>query len=304
MSDKNLACLTLDLENDWYFDEPEYDHLTLEYIDDYIDLIQELDVPVTFFVVGRTLKRFPEVIDELDANLECDFHLHSYQHDTSKSYNFQTEVQQGVEVFEAHFGHEPDGYRAPQGNIDSNELQILEDEGFVFDSSVFPSYRPGVYSNLDKPLTPYQPEATDDLLEIPISATPRTRIPLSQSYLKILGRPFQTYLRHVTLPPLVVYNSHLQDLYRTESHGQLDQPKRFLFERNLDRSQELFQWSISLLREKGYSFRVMTDIYERYAETNSTVLTHDEELNSESMLESTNVESQSNSQHFTESGKI
>nr|WP_160047432.1 polysaccharide deacetylase family protein [Natrialba sp. INN-245] len=280
--------------------------MTLEYVDDYVELIQDLDVPVSFFVVGRTLERFPEVIDELDTQLDCEFHLHSYQHDTSKDYDFRTEIRRGVDAFESHFGAEPTGYRAPQGNIEPYELEVLEEEGFAFDSSIFPSYRPGVYSNLDKPLTPYRPDVVDELLEFPIGATPRTRIPLSHSYLKLLGRPFQAYMRRATLPPVVVYNTHLQDIYRTDSHGNLGQPKRFLFERNMDRSEELLQWSVSLLREKGYSFGTMTDIYETHAESKGTVLTYDEEeVESESVTDGDDdeVAEESDSHHSTEPGK-
>ena len=172
MNDERIACLTLDLENDWYFNEPGYDHLTFEYIDDFITLIDNLNIPVTFFVVGKTIERFPKIIKKFDEALDCEFHLHSYQHDTSKSYDFRTEVQDGKDAFEAHFGYEPDGYRAPQGKIYPEEFAILEEEGFTFDSSIFPSYRPGVYSNLDKPLAPYRPRGTEELIEVPIGATP------------------------------------------------------------------------------------------------------------------------------------
>ncbi len=109
-----IVCITLDLENDWEFDDPQYDHLTLKYLDDFIELIAGLDVPLTVFVVGQTLERYPEAVDRLDEHLNCEFHLHSYQHDTSKSYDFRTEIQRGVEVFRDHFGEPPKGYRAPQ----------------------------------------------------------------------------------------------------------------------------------------------------------------------------------------------
>jgi peptidoglycan/xylan/chitin deacetylase (PgdA/CDA1 family) len=260
MSNAPIACITLDLENDWYFDDPAYDHLTFEYIDDYIELIKRLDVPVTFFAVGKTIERYPEVVDKLDRELDSEFHLHSYQHDTSKSYDFRTEVQDGKEAFEAHFGYEPKGYRAPQGNIDPEEFGILEEEGFVFDSSVFPSYRPGVYSNLDKPLAPYQPEGVDELVEVPIAATPRTRIPISQSYLKLLGRPYLAYLKYAPLPKPLVFNTHLQDFYHTDSHDRLDQPKQSIMKRNLDGSVELFSKAVEGIRGRGYEFGTMTDV--------------------------------------------
>ncbi|AGB38765.1 polysaccharide deacetylase family protein [Natronococcus occultus] len=262
MNGEQVACLTLDLENDWYFDDPEYDHLTFEYIDDYIELIKRVGVPVTFFVVGRTIERYPDVIDKLDRELECEFHLHSYQHDTSKSYDFRTEIRKGKDAFEAHFGYEPQGYRAPQGNIDPEEFAVLEEEGFAFDSSIFPSFRPGVYSNLDKPLTPYVVEGTDELVEVPIAATPGTRIPVCQSYLKLFGRSYLAYLKYAPLPDPLVFNTHLQDFYRTESHDRLAQPKRAIMTRNMDESLELFAEAIEQIRGRGYEFGTMTDIVE------------------------------------------
>ncbi|MDG5761559.1 polysaccharide deacetylase family protein [Natronococcus sp. A-GB1] len=274
MSGGRTACLTLDLENDWYFDDPEYDHLTFEYIDDYIAQMNRLDVPVTFFVVGKTIERYPEVIDKLDTKLDSEFHLHSYQHDTSKSYDFRTEIRKGKEAFESHFGYEPDGYRAPQGNIDPAEFAILEAEGFDFDSSIFPSFRPGIYSNLDKPLAPYCPEGTDDLVEVPIAATPGTRIPVCQSYLKLLGRPYLSYLKYAPLPDPLVFNTHLQDFYETDSHDRLDQPKQSIMKRNLDGSLELFGEAVRRIRCRGYEFGTMTDVIEAHAPS-CTELTYD-----------------------------
>ncbi|TYT61000.1 polysaccharide deacetylase family protein [Natrialba swarupiae] len=252
----------MDLENDWEFDDPQYDHLTLKYLDDFIELIAGLDVPLTVFVVGQTLERYPEAVDRLDEHLNCEFHLHSYQHDTSKSYDFRTEIQRGVEVFRDHFGEPPKGYRAPQGNIEPAELPILEEEGFVFDSSVFPSYRPGVYNNLRAPLCPYVPETATELLEIPVASTPGTRIPIVHSYLKLFGRPYLYYLKHAPLPDVLVYNVHLQDLYRTASYNRLPTVKRHIYERNIDRTESLFVRVINLFRDRGYRPATATDLLE------------------------------------------
>ncbi|ELY42686.1 polysaccharide deacetylase family protein [Natronorubrum bangense] len=295
MTEEKLACVTLDLENDWYFDKEGYDHLTFEYIDDYIELIKNLGIPVTFFVVGKTIERFPDIIDKLDKELKCEFHLHSYQHDTSKSYDFREEIQRGKKAFESHFGYEPKGYRAPQGNIEPHEFKILEDEGFVFDSSVFPSYRPGIYSNLDKPLRPYRKSETNELLEIPIAATPGTRIPVCQSYLKLFGRPYRAYLKHAPLPEPLVFNTHLQDFYRTASHDQLGQPKELIMKRNLNRSIEIFNKAVGQFRSRGYSFGTMMDICERRLNTNEgTELIYNEydtdRESTDGLSESTDVE--------------
>jgi peptidoglycan/xylan/chitin deacetylase (PgdA/CDA1 family) len=261
MTEQKVACVTLDLENDWYFDKPGYDHLTFNYIDEYIDLISDVNIPVTFFAVGRTIERFPGVIDKLYNNLNCEFHLHSYQHDTSKSYDFRTEIRNGLNAFENQFGHPPIGYRAPQGNIEQGEFDILEEEGFRFDSSIFPSYRPGVYNNLNTPTVPHKLSSTRNLVEIPISVEPLFRIPIAHSYLKLFGKPFLKYLEHSPLSSKLVYNTHLQDLYWTDSHTMLSQPKRAIFARNMNQSIPLFRAFIGQLRDTNYQFAKMTDLY-------------------------------------------
>lgn len=259
-----IACLTLDLENDWYFDEDGYDHLTFEYLDDFVALVGDLDVPLTVFVVGKTLEKYPEAIDRLWSELDCEFHLHSYRHDTSKSYDFREEVRLGSEAFREHFESNPVGYRAPQGNIDPPEFRILEEEGFRFDSSVFPSYRPGVYNNIDAPREPYVPEPAEGLMEIPIGTTSLGRVPTSHSYLKLIGRPYLSYLRRGPLPDLLVYNVHLHDLYRTKSYERLPRMKRFAYERNIGKAPHLFDTVVNLLRNRGYSFVKITDVFETY----------------------------------------
>lgn len=262
-SAENQFALTLDLENDWYFEDPGYDHLTFEYIDDFIELIDELSVPLSVFVVGETLERHPEAIDRLDSELEAEFHLHSYRHEPTSN-TFREELRLGKDAFRNHFGRDPIGYREPYGGIDPGQFPVLADEGFEFDSSVFPSYRPGVYNNLDTPLEPYVPEGVPELLEIPLGVIRGVRIPLSQNYLKLFGRPLLELLSVAPLPNTLVYNVHLQDLYRTESHGKLPGVKRRIMSRNLDRSVEILEESVERIRSNGYEPTKVTDIYSRH----------------------------------------
>jgi len=264
MSDTKLLCLTLDLENDWYFDDPELDHLVFDYLEDFLELVGELDIPLSAFVVGRTLEAYPEKVDRLGSVIDCEFHLHSYQHDLSKSYDFETEVRRGMTAYRNHFNRDPIGYRAPQGNIEPHEFPILEDLGFAFDSSIFPSYRPGKYCNLRAPLEPYTPENAQSMLEIPFGAFRGIRIPLSHSYFKLFGRPLSSYLSVAPLPDVLVYNIHLHDLYRTASHDELDEPKRWIMKRNLDEAESMFRTNISTLLSRGYKPTTMTEVYDAF----------------------------------------
>ena len=261
MSNEQLLCLTLDLENDWYFDDPALDHLTLDHLDTFIDLVGEIDLPLSIFVVGETLERYPESVERLHTALDCEFHLHSYRHDTTKSCDFRDEVRRGVAAFEAHFDERPVGYRAPQGNIEPHEFEILEEEGFAFDSSVFPSFRPGVYNNLDAPLEPFRPNGGDGLLEIPLGVIRGFRIPTALSYVKAIGRPMVPLLRVAALPSVVVYNVHLQDLFRTESHDHLKQPKQTFMLRNMKRAATLFESSLDVLLQRGYRPTTINEVW-------------------------------------------
>ena len=262
MNDPQLFSLTLDLENDWNFDDPELDHAVLEHLGEFIELIQECGVPLSVFVVGRTLERFPAAVERLQSALDCEFHLHSYRHDLSKSYDFESEVRSGMDAYRDFFGRDPIGYRAPQGNIESAEFGVLEDLGFEFDSSVFPSYRPGTYNNLAAPLTPYVPDTASTLLEIPVGVFHVLRIPVSHSYFKLFGWPLSRLLSVAPLPDVLVYNVHLHDLYWTASHDELDAPKRWIMKRNLTRAESLFRANVERIRARGYEPVTMTTVNE------------------------------------------
>ncbi len=265
MTEEKQFCLTLDLENDWYFDEHGYDHLTLEYLDDFVDLIDSIDVPLSVFVVGKTLESHPEAVDTIDSALDAEFHLHTYQHDTSKSFEFEQEVRRGKKAFREHFGKDPVGYRAQQGNIDPDEFPVLEELGFDFDSSVFPSYRPGVYNNMTAPTEPYIPDGVSSLLEIPLGVISGIRVPTSHNYFKLLGRPLFAALSVAPLPEVLVYNIHLQDLYETKSHGMLDTPKKWIMKRNIEQAETMLEQNVSTILSRGYRPTTMTEVYNEYA---------------------------------------
>jgi peptidoglycan/xylan/chitin deacetylase (PgdA/CDA1 family) len=260
------ACITLDLENNWNFENSDLKYATFDYLEDYIDLLHSQDLPLSVFVVGKTIEERPDAIKRLRKRLDVEFHLHSYSHDLSGEADLEREVRLGTESFESHFGRQPEGYRSTQGRIDSSGFRVLESAGFLFDSSVFPSYRPGVYNNLGAPVEPFSAAGTDRLLEIPVGVVPRLRIPLSQGYLKAIGRCLPTLIQYVKLPDVVVFNTHLQDFYHTRAHERLGQPRRFFYGRNMDRAERMFEQVVETLRQRDYSFVKMTDVYDAYAE--------------------------------------
>lgn len=258
---RKTACITLDLESDWFVDKPGRTYQTVEYLPEYIELIRQLDVPVTVFVVGRLLEERPDLVERLRAELDAEFHLHSYEHDPEMSQGFRMDLQQGAEAFEAFFGCRPQGYRAPLGKLTAAQLTTLDNEGFAFDSSIFPSYRPGTYNNLTAPIEPYRPDNTEQLVELPVGVVPYLRIPTAQSYLKLGGQPYLRLLDLVELPDPLVFVSHLHDFFGNETIDSRSQPMKAIQQRNLQASTALFAALVDRLTQLGYRFRTVGDAY-------------------------------------------
>jgi len=262
------ACITLDLESDWFVDKPGRTYLTVENLDTYIELIQSVDVPVSVFVVGRLLEERPDVVERLNAALDAEFHLHSYAHDPEMSNGFRSDLREGIAAFESFFGRRPRGYRAPLGKISAQQITTLDSEGFAFDSSIFPSYRPGAYNNLDAPTTPYRPANTDELVEFPVGVIPYLRVPTAQSYLKLGGRSYLRLLDLLAPPEPLVFVSHLHDFFETPANEYRSQPMKAIQQRNIDESATLFEEFIERLRAMGYEFRTIETLYsERVTES-------------------------------------
>lgn len=258
------ACITLDLESDWYVDEPGESYYTFEYLPEYVELMRELDVPVSVFVVGKLLEDRPDVVETIREELDAEFHLHSYGHDPEMTNGFRNDLRRGVEAFESFFGHRPRGYRAPLGKITDQQLAILDEEGFEFDSSVFPSYRPGTYNNLDAPTVPYRPATAETLIELPVGVAPYLRVPVAQSYLKLGGRPYLKLLDAMELPDPLIFVSHLHDFFDTEAHEHRDQPMKSVHKRNIHDSPDLVSELVRNLRDSGYRFSTIGDVYRSY----------------------------------------
>ncbi|MCL0097678.1 polysaccharide deacetylase family protein [Dehalococcoidia bacterium] len=270
-----VACLTLDLEQDYgdLLDEPSYKGLSC--IDAVVSLFRERSIPLTCFVQGSLLETHPYAIEQL-SELDIEFEVHSYSHPKPKEIDHELEISRGKEAFTKFFRKEPLAYRSPAGIVSEEMFALLPLYGFKFDSSVIPSLRPGGYFNsLDKPIMPYFLD-NSNTIEFPLTVFSKViRVPVSLSYVKLLGKPYFRLLRTFNLPNLIVFNFHLHDLF------QLDSSNRILFERfpvvyqmifkriycegNLN-GLHILDELIMLFRKRGYKFLRLRDIYDTISE--------------------------------------
>ena len=90
---------------------------------------------------------------------------------------------------------------------------------------------------------------------------------LTVSYLKLLGRIYWSRaLSTENLPRALIIDSHLHDLFEATTFGDLPLTFRLAYARNRRKGLEMLAWVIERLRELGYTFLTVGDLYHKVAE--------------------------------------
>lgn len=152
-----------------------------------LDLFAEQEVQATFFVLGWVAKRSPKLIRHIhDAGHEVASHGMSHElvyNQTPKE--FARETRESKSLLEDVIGARVLGYRASTYSITRRSmwaLDILLEEGFLYDSSIFP-IRHDLYGIPDAPKLPARVAAPSGrtIIEFPMSTAEwfGARIPVS-----------------------------------------------------------------------------------------------------------------------------
>jgi polysaccharide deacetylase family protein (PEP-CTERM system associated) len=108
-----------------------------------LDILAEFNVNGTFFVLGWVAERHPDLIRRIaSANHEIGCHGFSHKKVYEQSPKvFRGETRRARQAIEDITGRSPTGYRAASFSITKRSLwalDILLEEGFSYDSSIFP----------------------------------------------------------------------------------------------------------------------------------------------------------------------
>ena len=109
------------------------------------DLLEETHVHGTFFILGWVAERFPDLVRELHSRGH-EIGSHSYWHRLIYSQSpeeFREDLKRSRDVLQDLLGIPIRAYRAPSFSITQKSLwalDILAEEGFEIDSSIFPVY--------------------------------------------------------------------------------------------------------------------------------------------------------------------
>jgi polysaccharide deacetylase family protein (PEP-CTERM system associated) len=104
----------------------------------------------TCFVLGWIAERCPSLVQRIAAEGH-EIASHGYGHEVLARLSadeFRADVQRSKALLEDLTGVEVTGYRAPNFSITDWAIPILEDEGFAYDSSAFPTVAHDRYGRL------------------------------------------------------------------------------------------------------------------------------------------------------------
>ena len=140
-----------------------------------LDVFAEHKVSATFFILGWIAERDPGLVRDIDQaghEVACHGYAHTLVYESTPG-EFRQDLRRSKKILEDITGTRVAGYRAPSFSIVKSSLwalDILAEEGFQYDSSVFPIRRhrygiPGAHRFPHR----YQTRNGKGLIQFPIS---------------------------------------------------------------------------------------------------------------------------------------
>ena len=110
-----------------------------------VDLVDRHEIPATFFIPAVSLVLRPDMVDVIQRSGRHEFGVHGWIHERNTALRGEDErelVQRALNYLEKRIGERPVGYRAPSWNFSENTLSIVQELGFLYDSSLMADDRP------------------------------------------------------------------------------------------------------------------------------------------------------------------
>lgn len=236
-----------------------------------LTILQESDVKATFFVLGWIAEKYPKLVGRIHGEGH-EIASHSYAHrlvykQTKKE--FREDLKRSKGLLEDGIGDRVIGYRAPSYSITRESLwaiDILIEEGFLYDSSIFPIRRDR-YGIPGSRRFPYTVDGHNGgvLLEVPLSTVTvlNTNIPIAGGgYLRLFPYGFIKWglkkINEKEKQPAVIYLHPWEiDADQPRLHGSL--LSRFRHYVYLNKMEQRLK---SLLCD--FKFNTMKDLYRKH----------------------------------------
>ena len=207
-----------------------------------LDFFKRHDIRATLFTTGHILQKHPDLAKDWARTYEiaCHGFTHRFWSDLDLKEK-ENELNDFIGLYQNIFGNRPKGFRAPSHLIDKDGLRLLEQKGFLYDSSIVPHYPPfkkyrGYRGRF--PLLPHYPTGLK-ILEIPVRGQ-MFGIPLAGAWIRKLPVWFYKILFLIYCPKFITLSFH-----------------------SWEKSKK-FEEIIKLLKNKNYQFLNGAEIYKNY----------------------------------------
>ena len=275
-----LNALTIDVED--YFQVNAFaNHVRQDQWDSYplrvdvntrriLEMLDSFSIKATFFILGWVAERLPALTKEIHRRgheIAC----HGYGHELIYSIGperFRADIRRSKSMLEDQCGVRVNGYRAPSYSITKQSLwalDILAEEGFIYDSSIFPVLH-DTYGIPDAGRFPHTIQTNaGPLVEFPLTTLPlnlgwkKMRLPIAGGgYLRLL--PVSIILHGIAKinqqekQPAVLY-FHPWEIDPDQPRIEAGLKSRFRHYLNLDKTEGKLKHLFSRL-----AFGTMTDV--------------------------------------------
>jgi polysaccharide deacetylase family protein (PEP-CTERM system associated) len=183
-------------------------------MDRMLELMADCGAHATCFVLGWIADRCPGLVQRI-ASQGHEIASHGYGHEPLYNLSpddFRSDLRRSKQILEDAAGVEVKGYRAPNFSITDWAIPILQEEGFTYDSSLFPTVAHDRYGKLTG-VNPERPvfELDPGFHEFCVSCLPLagTNLPWGGgAYFRLI--PYRVFRRglsriQATRPPYVFY---------------------------------------------------------------------------------------------------
>jgi polysaccharide deacetylase family protein (PEP-CTERM system associated) len=236
-----------------------------------LDMLEEFGVRATFFTLGWVAEREHGLVREISRRgheVAC----HGFGHELIYRIGperFREDVRRAKRILEDICGDSVTGYRAPSYSIIQSSvwaLDILVEEGFRYDSSIFPVYH-DIYGMPSAPRFSHTIKTgAGDIREFPLSTFPlsigrwRYNVPVAGGgYLRLLpvpvvGRAIR-YINNREKQPAIIY-FHPWEIDPGQPRIKAGLKSRFRHYLNLGRMESKIRYLL-----KDFHFSPMRDLY-------------------------------------------
>lgn len=208
-----------------------------------LEIFKKNNISATLFVTGKVLEQHHYLFKDLPSahEIACHSFTHRFWNILSDKER-EKELEDFIFLYQNIFNKKPVGFRAPSHIIDREAMELLEEKGFLYDSSIVPHYPPFKKYRGYKgrfPLAPYHPLGDSKFLEIPASGQ-LLGIPLAGAWITKLPLILYKILFLFYRPGFITFSIHSWDKLKN------------------------FEKIIQLLKNNNYQFLNGAEIYQNY----------------------------------------